>query len=81
MKRSFIYVLDDPKSNAVRKVLDGKLAEQYGLKYFEPTPFSDWSVRVKNFKTSNNDYLKYIESLRIEFKGKAIPNSAICANQ
>ncbi len=81
MKRSFIYVLDDPKSNAVREVLDGKLAEQYGLKYFEPTPFSDWSVRVKNFKTSNNDYLKYIESLRIEFKGKAIPNSAICANQ
>ena len=82
LTRAFYYRLDDAANNQVSIITDGALSDKYAYAYFEPTPFTNWNVTLKNFDANaqeNNQYLKSIQRLRVEFSGNGIPNGRHCA--
>lgn len=81
--RAFYYRLDDAVNNQVSIITDGSLSDKFAYAYFEPTPFTNWNVKLNNFDstdTSNNQYLNSVERLRVEFSGNGIPNGRSCSN-
>lgn len=82
VSRAFYYRLDDPTTNDVSIITDGSVANKFEYAYFQPTPFSSWNITLNNFdKTdqTNNQYLKDIEQIRVEFLGSGIPNGNSCS--
>lgn len=83
VSRAFYYRLDDPTTNDVSIITDGSVANKFEYAYFQPTPFSSWNITLNNFdKTdqTNNQYLKDIEQIRVEFLGSGIPNGNSCSH-
>ena len=48
---------------------DGDVSEEYQFAYFEPTPFSTWTINVLSGKENR----KKVEKIRFIFEGNAIP--------
>ncbi|OED72230.1 hypothetical protein A143_16420 [Vibrio splendidus ZS-139] len=83
VSRAFYYRLDDPTTNDVSIITDGAVANKFEYAYFQPTPFSSWNVTLNNFdktEQTNNQYLKDVEQIRVEFLGSGIPNGNSCSN-
>lgn len=83
VSRAFYYRLDDPTTNDVSIITDGAVANKFEYAYFQPTPFTSWNVTLNNFdktEQANNQYLKDIEQIRVEFLGSGIPNGNSCSN-
>ncbi|PTP16296.1 hypothetical protein CWO27_04760 [Vibrio sp. 10N.286.51.C3] len=81
--RAFYYRLDDPTTNDVSIITDGAVANRFEYAYFQPTPFSTWNVTLNNYDEAdqaNNQYLKDVEQIRVEFLGSGIPNGNSCSN-
>ncbi|WP_281560794.1 hypothetical protein [Thalassomonas sp. RHCl1] len=51
-------------------ITDGSIADKFEFAYFEPTPFSTWSLALREPTTVD---LSKVESIRLEFSGNAIP--------
>lgn len=81
LSRSFYYQLDDnrldePLEKQISIITDGEVAKKYAFAYFEPTPFTTWSIALQNMK----DYdLSKVERIHLEFKGTGIPSSRSCS--
>ena len=72
-----------PTTNDVSIITDGAVANKFEYAYFQPTPFTSWNVTLNNFdktEQANNQYLKDIEQIRVEFLGSGIPNGNSCSN-
>ncbi|NVN79872.1 MULTISPECIES: hypothetical protein [unclassified Vibrio] len=83
VSRAFYYRLDDPTTNDVSIITDGAVANKFEYAYFQPTPFTSWNVTLNNFDETdqaNNQYLKDVEQIRVEFLGSGIPNGNSCSN-
>ncbi|MCC4786204.1 hypothetical protein AB6E39_05390 [Vibrio splendidus] len=83
VSRAFYYRLDDPTTNDISIISDGAVANEFEYAYFQPTPFTSWNVTLNNFdktEQANNQYLKDIEQIRVEFLGSGIPNGNSCSN-
>ena len=83
VSRAFYYRLDDPTTNDISIISDGAVANKFEYAYFQPTPFTSWNVTLNNFdktEQANNQYLKDIEQIRVEFLGSGIPNGNSCSN-
>ncbi len=65
--RAFKYIPGYLSNNITT---DGEVSDSFKFAYFEPTPFTTWSIRLK---TPDID-LKSLESISIEFEGEYIPN-------
>ncbi len=70
--RLFGYQLDNGDVNDTQFsiITDGAVADKFEFAYFEPTPFSTWSLELRN---AENFDLSKVESIRLEFTGNAIP--------
>ncbi|SBS60663.1 hypothetical protein [Vibrio splendidus] len=83
VSRAFYYRIDDPTTNDISIISDGAVANKFEYAYFQPTPFTSWNVTLNNFdktEQANNQYLKDIEQIRVEFLGSGIPNGNSCSN-
>ncbi|MEZ9346466.1 hypothetical protein AB4166_06295 [Vibrio splendidus] len=83
VSRAFYYRIDDPTTNDISIISDGAVANEFEYAYFQPTPFTSWNVTLNNFdktEQANNQYLKNIEQIRVEFLGSGIPNGNSCSN-
>ncbi|OQQ09641.1 hypothetical protein BK411_03580 [Vibrio splendidus] len=83
VSRAFYYRIDDPTTNDISIITDGAVANKFEYAYFQPTPFTSWNVTLNNFdktEQANNQYLKDIEQIRVEFLGSGIPNGNSCSN-
>ena len=70
--RLFGYQLDKGEVADTRFsiITDGSIADKFEFAYFEPTPFSTWSLTLREPQTVD---LSKVESIRLEFSGNAIP--------
>ena len=70
--RLFGYELDNGEVTDTQFsiITDGSIADKFEFAYFEPTPFSTWSLELRN---AQNIDLSKVESIRVEFAGNAIP--------
>lgn len=68
--RRISYTLVDAQTSEVDVITNGAIASDYAINYFEPTPFSTWSIRLRNPESFD---LSQVESIQVEFKGNAIP--------
>jgi hypothetical protein len=68
--RFFGYEYLNNQTNDYRVIIEGAVADDFKFAYFEPTPFTTWSISLRNADDFNLDM---IESIRFEFKGTAIP--------
>lgn len=58
------------QEESVSIIIDGSVSDRFEFAYFEPTPFSTWSIRLYNHESFD---LTNISAIRIEFSGNAIP--------
>ncbi|QUM86229.1 hypothetical protein [Moritella sp. 28] len=70
--RLFGYQLDNGAVDDTQFsiISDGSVADKFEFAYFEPTPFSTWSFKLRN---AQNFDLSKVQSIRLEFSGNAIP--------
>ncbi len=66
--RLFSYELDS--NGGIHISCDGSVADEFSYAYFEPTPFSTWTITLDNY---NEDILNKVEKIRLEFEGNGIP--------
>ncbi|WDE05946.1 hypothetical protein SG34_003170 [Thalassomonas viridans] len=57
-------------NDEVSIITDASIADKFEFAYFEPTPFSTWSLALRNPGSVD---LSKVESIRLEFSGNAIP--------
>ncbi|WP_299017969.1 hypothetical protein [uncultured Photobacterium sp.] len=82
LSRAFDYQLDDSRldrslEEQISIITDGKVAKKYAFAYFEPTPFTTWSIALQNMKGYD---LSKVERIHLEFTGTAIPSTRSCGN-
>lgn len=58
------------QGDSISVVTDGSVADKFEFAYFEPTPFTTWSVRLRNHQAFD---LSEVTGIRLEFSGNAIP--------
>ncbi len=68
--RFFGYRDLNSSSDDYEVIVEGAVADVFKFAYFEPTPFTTWSIRLREAEDFD---LSKVESIRLEFKGTAIP--------
>ncbi len=74
------YRPDDPTTSSRQHHQHGAVANKFEYAYFQPTPFTSWNVTLNNFDETiqaNNQYLKDVEQIRVEFLGSGIPSAIV----
>lgn len=66
VNRLFAY---EVRSAGIDIITDGSIANNFSFAYFEPTPFTTWSISIKDFDKLD---LSSLEGISIEFEGSGI---------
>ncbi|WP_282131261.1 hypothetical protein [Pseudoalteromonas aliena] len=64
------YELLDSQLSRIALITSGAIAGDYAINYFEPTPFTTWSIKLKQPELYD---LSKVENIKVSFKGNAIP--------
>jgi hypothetical protein len=76
---SLLRVFEYAQDGAQTVLIDGQLADQLAFAYFEPTPFTDWTVSLSDALNPGLDR-SAVERVVLEWSGSAIAESTLSSS-
>ncbi|PCK30470.1 hypothetical protein [Pseudoalteromonas piscicida] len=68
--RLISYELIDSQTTQINPITTGAISGDYAINYFKPTPFTTWSIKLKNPALYD---LSKVTNIKVSFSGNAIP--------